>query len=117
MYSEAEKELKWKRHARGRGLRWQIQRDIACMLSQRPLTSMEIQDVMILKRGISHKKITELLGEMEQAGAVEQIREREAYYWRTTEIGVTAYLGTRKAIPAKVAEELWMLSGARELER
>ena len=77
---------------------------------------MEIQDVMTLKRGISHKKITELISELEQAKALEQIREREAYYWRATEIGVLAYLGTRLAIPAKDAEELLMLTGARELE-
>lgn len=78
---------------------------------------MEIQDVMTLKRGISHKKITELLGELEQAKALESIRERDAYYWRATETGVLAYLGTRQAIPAKDAQELLTLSGASELER
>jgi hypothetical protein len=78
---------------------------------------MEIQDLMILKRGLSHKKATELLGELEQAQAVESIREREAYYWRATETGVIAYLGTRQAIPAKDAEELLTLTGAAELER
>jgi len=117
MYREPEKELKWKRHAKGRGLRWQILRDIAAILSRKPLTSMEIQDLMMLKRGISHKKIIEMLAELEQAKALEQIREREGFYWRTTETGVLAFLGTRQGIPAKVAKELWTLTGASELER
>jgi len=117
VYTEVERELRWRRHAKGRGLRWQIQRDIVCILSRKPLTSMEIQDLMILKRGISHKKITEMLGELEQAKALEQFREPAGYYWRSTETGVLAFLGTRQATPAKVAEELLMLTGANELER
>jgi len=115
-YSDVEKEIRWRRKAKGRGLRWMILRDIVAILSRRPLTSMEVQDLMILLRGISHKKSLELLEELKQAKALEQVRERDAFYWRATEIGVIAYLGTRQDTPAKVAEELLTLTGALALE-
>ena len=118
MYSEAESELKWRRHAKGRGLRWLIQREMVAILSRKPLTTTGVQDVMLMMRGISHKKTTELLEELKQAGALEEFKEPDkGYYWRTTELGVIAYLVKRTAIPAKVAEELLMLANAIELGR
>ncbi|GAI37102.1 unnamed protein product, partial [marine sediment metagenome] len=43
-YQEVDKIRAWKRHAKGRGLRWQIQREIVAIGSRLALTSTQMQD-------------------------------------------------------------------------
>lgn len=62
-----------------------------------------------------HKKTVELLEEMKRSGTLKQQLDPETgYYWVTTDLGVTVYLGgKRQGIPAGVVEEALILAGVR----
>ena len=118
-YAEVDKIRAWKRNAKGRGLRWQIQREIAAIGSRLALTSTQMQDTMSLRRGLSHKKCTELLGELERSKAMEQLLDpATGYYWQTTELGVSIYLaGKRQGIPVSVVQEAVTLQSVKQSGR
>lgn len=116
-YLEVDKERAWKRHGKGKGLRWQIQRDLVAILSRLALTSTQIQDCMVLTRGLSHKKTRELIDELKQTQAIEELKTHQGYVIRASELGVSVYLrGNRRAIPVRVVQEALSLASARELE-
>lgn len=117
-YGEVDKIRAWKRNAKGRGLRWQIMREIVAVGSRLALTTSQAQDTMSLRRGLSHKKCLELLGELERSKAMEQLMDPKiGYYWVTTELGVLIYLaGKRQGIPVSVVAEAVTLNSVRELE-
>ena len=106
-YGEVDKIRAWKRNAKGRGLRWQIQREIVAIGSRLALTSTQMQDTMSLRRGLSHKKCLELLNELERSKAMtQQVDPKIGYYWTATELGVSIYLaGKRQGIPVSVVQE------------
>lgn len=108
--TEREKSVAWKKRGRGRGLRWHIQREIVAFLSRKASNNTDVQAVMTMMRGISHKKTIELLRELETARCVMQEHDaRMGYYWVATSLGVKVYLGDMTAIPLKIAEELLAL--------
>ena len=106
-YQEVDKQIAWKRRGKGKGLRWLMLRDIVALLARQASTTMQVQDVMILHRGVSHPRTHVLLMELEQARAiVQELDPRLGYYWTARELGVSVYLGSRTAIPAGAAQEL-----------
>ena len=108
--TERDRVVFWKKRGRGRGLRWQIQREIVALLSRKASNNTDVQAVMTMMRGISHKKTIELLRELEMAQCVTQEHDqRMGYYWVATSLGVKVYLGDMTAIPLKIAEELLAL--------
>lgn len=108
--SETQKIVAWKKRGRGRGLRWHIQREIVGLLSRKASNNVDVQAVMTMMRGISHKKTLELLHELQAAKCVEQEHDHKlGYYWIATSLGVKVYLGDMTAIPLKIAEELLAL--------
>ena len=108
--TERERIVAWKKRGRGRGLRWHIQREIVAFLSRKASNNTDVQAVMTMMRGISHKKTIELLRELETAQCVVQEHDnRMGYYWIATALGVKVYLGDMTAIPLKIAEELLAL--------
>ena len=115
-YPEVDKIIAWKRNAKGRGLRWQIQREIVAIGSKLPLTTSQMQDSMSLRRGLSHKKCTELLEELERNQSMVQILDVEmGYYWKTSQLGVSIYLGGKvKGIPASIVEEAYTLKSVTD---
>lgn len=115
-YPEVDKIIAWKRNAKGRGLRWQIQREIVAIGSKLPLTTNQMQDSMSLRRGLSHKKCTELLEELERNQSMAQILDSETgYYWKTSQLGVSIYLGGKvKGIPASIVEEAYTLKSVTD---
>ncbi len=117
-YREVDKIRAWKRNAKGRGLRWQIQREIVAIGSKLPLTTSQMQDSMSLRRGLSHKKCSELLEELKRNKALVQILDPEAgYYWETSQLGVSIYLGGKQAaIPASIVEEAYTLKSVTDSE-
>ena len=108
--TERDRVVFWKKRGRGRGLRWHIQREIVALLSRKASNNTDVQAVMTMMRGISHKKTIELLRELEMAQCVTQEHDkRMGYYWVATSLGVKVYLGDMTAIPLKIAEELLAL--------
>ena len=108
--SETQKRVAWIKHGRGRGLRWQIQREIVGLLSRKASNNVDVQAVMTMMRGISHKKTLELLRELQEAKCVVQEHDNKlGYYWIATSLGIKVYLGSMTAIPLRVAEELLAL--------
>jgi len=108
--SESQKRVAWIKRGRGRGLRWHIQREIIGLLSRKASNNVEVQAVMTMMRGISHKKTLELLMELQAAKcAVQEHDNKLGYYWIATSLGVKVYLGSMTAIPLRVAEELLAL--------
>ena len=108
--TERDRVVFWKKRGRGRGLRWHIQREIVALLSRKASNNTDVQAVMTMMRGISHKKTIELLRELEMAQCVMQEHDnRMGYYWIATSIGIKVYLGNMKSIPLKIAEELLSL--------
>jgi len=114
---ERDKWVEWKRNAKGRGYRWILQRNLVAILSLKPLTNTEAQAMMSLKHGMSNATSYKILSELRHARALDQFLEAElGYYWRATDLGVSVYLGSRKAIPAGVARELLDLVSVNESE-
>lgn len=99
-------ELQWRREGRGRGLRWQLLRDLVAACSLRWMTTQEVQDVMMRLRGLSWGKTRELLESLERTGDVhqEQHESRGVWMWGATQTGVSFWLGSTKNIPAGIAQ-------------
>jgi len=105
--AERDRVVAWKKRGRGKGLRWHMQREIVGLLSRKASNNTDVQSVMTMMRGMSHKKTIELLRELQEAKCVVQEHDnRMGYYWIATSLGVKVYLGNMTAIPLRVAEEL-----------
>lgn len=115
--TERDKVAAWKKRGRGKGLRWHLLREIVGLLSRKASTTTEVQAVMTMMRGLSHKKTIEMLRELQNAKCVVQEHDsRLGYYWIGTSLGVSVYLGSMTAIPAKVAEVLLFQASVNESE-
>ena len=116
-YSEVDKQLAWKKRGKGKGLRWQMLRDIVALLSRQASTSTQVADAMLLRRGMSHNRTNQMLQELESSMAiVQELDKKIGYYWTAREMGVIVFLGSRKAIPAMVARELLPSENVRDDE-
>ena len=105
--TEREKAAAWRLRGKGKGLRWHIQREIVGFVSRKASNTTDVQSVMTMMRGISHKKTEELLRELQTAKCVVQEHDKHlGYYWIATSLGVHVYLGNMTSIPVQVAEAL-----------
>ena len=115
--TEREVEAAWRQKGKGRGLRWHIQREMVALLSRKASTTTQVQRVMTLRRGLSHRKTVELLEELKAAEAIVQEFDKEiGYFWFARQTGVSVFLGNMKAIPVRVAEELFYRESVNESE-
>ena len=116
-YSEVDRQRAWIKRGKGKGLRWLILRDIVAVLSKQALTTTQLADVMLLRRGLSHNRSNQMLQELESSMAIVQEHDKQlGYYWTARKLGVDVFLGSRMAIPAQVAQELFFWGNARESE-
>lgn len=106
--SNQDREIAWKKSAQGRGNRWQILRDVVALLSLKSMNMMMIQDCCLKLRGLTRHKVRELMEDLERAGALKQvtgnIKGVTVMGWSATEKGVVYWLGSRQAIPVRIAE-------------
>ena len=108
--TERDRVVAWQKRGRGKGLRWHMQREIVGLLSRKASNNTDVQAVMTMMRGMSHKKTIELLRELQEANCVVQEHDSKmGYYWIATSLGVKVYLGDMTSIPLKIAEELLAL--------
>jgi len=106
--TETDKKASWKIRGKGKGLRWHIQREIMGLLSRKASNNSDVQAVMTMMRGLSHKKTVELLRELQDAKCVIQEYDKvfEGYFWIATSLGIKVYLGEITALPLHIAERL-----------
>ena len=115
--TEREREGAWRQRGKGKGLRWHLQREILALLARKASNTTDVQSVMTMMRGISHKKTEELLRELQTAKCVVQEHDRHlGYYWIATSRGVHVYLGNMTSIPVQVAEVLLSSENVNESE-
>lgn len=103
-----EREIAWRKSAKGRGNRWQILRDVVALVSMNTLTNDQLQDAMLKLRGITRPKVNELIEDLNRAGALKQVAGTfggiERWGWSATENGVKYWIGSRTDIPARIVE-------------
>lgn len=117
----SEKDVAWRKASKGRGLRWCILRDCVAILSLKALSLMHTQDLMLKLRGLTRNKVVELLDDLERARAIKQvsgsIQGITMHGWAATDEGVFYWLGSRKDIPAHIAQVVSTLELAQQYER
>lgn len=103
---EEQKVKAWNRRAKGRGNRWRMLRDLVAACAFYPLTTTEMEDLNLVRRGITHHVTYAMVLELERAQALQAFQEERGQYWRATEHGVSLFLGSRKATPAGFVQEV-----------
>lgn len=120
MSDTREREVAWRKSAKGRGNRWQILRDVVALVSMNTLTNNQIQDAMLKLRGITRPKVNELIEDLNRAGALKQVAGTfqgiERWGWSATENGVNYWLGKRTNIPVRIVEVASISTVAKLLE-
>jgi hypothetical protein len=115
-----EKELAWLKSGKGRGHRWLILRDLVALLAIKAMSIMMIQDCMLKLRGLTRRKVVELMDDLERARAIKQVSGDVngvvLHGWAATENGVSYWLGSRTAIPAHIARVASTIQYAVPLE-
>lgn len=105
---ETERLVAWRLRAKGKGLRWQILRDIIVTLSISALRTEDIQNVMNVHKGLTHLKVNQMLDELKQSNCVVQDFDKDrGYFWAVTQTGISFYVGSRQDIPNSVREVLY----------
>ena len=114
------KEKSWKKHGQGRGNRWLMLRDLLAILSIRPSSTTLIQDIMFLHKGLKRSTIREMLDQLERTRSIEQVQDASGpikqWVWIATEGGVQFWIGSRKDIPATIAQVAWTLKSVSIFE-
>lgn len=118
--SDTEREIAWRKSGKGRGNRWLILRDVVALLSLKSMNMMDIQDCMLKLRGLTRGKVRELMEDLDRAGAISQVtgrdpRGRTVMGWTATNQGVSYWLGSRKAIPAHIAQVVATMTVVEQL--
>lgn len=112
-----EKKVKaWERRAKGRGNRWRMLRDLVAACALQPLTTTELEDLHLIRRGITHHVTYAMVLELERARALHAFQEERGQYWRATEHGVSLFLGSRKDTPAGFAQEVLTFKNVLKFE-
>lgn len=109
VHNESEREVSWRVRARGRGLRWQMLRELVAATSKLPLTTRDCQTWMQTLRGLSNNTTRIMLGELRNSSMVIHVKTEKDYFWSATERGVSEFLGQRSSIPARIVEAMMML--------
>ena len=108
--------IQWRKDGKGKGLRWIMMREVVAYLSLHWMTSTQIQDAMLLHRGLTRKKTNELLGDLESTECIiqERYKEKGEYMWGATPLGVDIWLRTKKVIPAGIVQAAQRIKDVRK---
>jgi len=119
-HSEERREKQWKKSGKGRGNRWLMLRDLLSILSMRPMNNNIVQDTMLLMRGLKRTTVRDMLEQLERTKSIEQLEDASGpirqWVWVATEGGVQYWIGSRKAIPATIAQAAWTMRVVNVLE-
>lgn len=94
----------WKRKGKGKGLRWQILREILAISSRFPLSTSHLQDCMTILRGMNRSTTWTMIQELEEAELMESGKSEKGPYWTITERGIDLFQIKRKAIPVGIVK-------------
>ncbi|GAH21424.1 unnamed protein product [marine sediment metagenome] len=118
MSVERERLIAWKKTARGKGLRWQILRDVVACCRLHWITFEELSHVMMRLRGLTRSKLREMLAELRETGDLDHVQDKRISRWvyGTTVQGAGFWINGTVGIPAGIVEAVAIMRRARALE-
>jgi len=106
----------WKRAGKGKGNKWLMLRDVVVFCALHPWTTTELEDAMLLYRGLSHRKTYEMIQDLERSRAL--VSEKDptiGVYWMATPLGVKLFTGAKvEDIPAFLVREVEAIASAKK---
>lgn len=91
-------------------------RDLVVFCALHPWTTTELEDAMLVYRGISHRKTFEMIQDLERAQVIVGTKNpMVGLFWTATDIGVKLFLNVlREDIPAFLVREVEALASAKK---
>lgn len=118
MTQERERLIAWKKTARGRGLRWQILREVVACCRLHWMTFEELSSVMMRLRGLTRNKLREMLQELQETGDLDHVLDKRIGKWvfGATVQGAGFWINRTAGIPVGIVEAVSIMRRARALE-
>ena len=104
----------WTRAGRGKGLRWQLLRELVALSSLAFWTTSGLQDAMVHLRGISWSKTIQLLEELERAEVLFRQQENQQWVWSAIPSNADYWIGSTENIPAGIVQAASRFGGVKK---
>lgn len=111
--------IKWAKAAKGKGLRWQMMREVLAISTIMPLQISYLKSIMTTMRGIKRNTTQDLLDELEQAGMIKQevIPPMEGFCWIPTPLGQEMFQLAEDTIPAGIVQVVLTMTNALDSKK
>ena len=118
MTQERERLVAWKKIARGKGLRWQILREVVACCRLHWMTFEELSNVMMRLRGLTRSKLREMIQELQETGDLDHVLDKRIGKWvfGATVQGAGFWINRTAGIPVGIVEAVSIMRRARALE-